>query len=1066
MANNVITVSLWLKDRLTAPLKTAKKAIDDLNRGSHKINAAQRTQAQTALRTTRQIVKAHEQRAAAAKKSGDIASWAYSRERKLFKRFASDWGREAAQAENRRLARQRVIYRRELAAWKRHQERMKEAAKKAGKSYRYDQSTKPRSPGRDRRWGYEQSADGKFRHRDTGHVMNRALDRTLRQMATLSMRNETLRIKFANNVTKATARMIRGVEGAENMNRAVYRLSRRYGLGREQAESFGRATERIWRNLPNQAGRAADRVGAAMGRMYAHQAKIRSALGKSWTFGVAAPATAAAGYAAYAGLQRYNTFEQSDVRLDILGFDEKQADDIQSKVDEMVLGTPIALPDAMGIASKLLQSRVEPGAQFEDYMQKVLDVSAVYAPHDVPGVAMVYGQIQQKGHLTGEEAMQLNERLVPIKDALMEKFDLDGAQLDSMMEKKQITAEMVWEASDFAAGGAKKMGNTFQGQVSQLLTALGRAGQVFWEAIAPGAIEVFAILRQGLNDLKPFFTDIGANLGRGLDEAADVLPKVGAALEPLKQPLQELFSALGDALPEIIHGLAIFIRLVTWLAEPLIEFSTGLLHLSEWALPGLIPLLLTFLHILAGFGMLTAIGAMIMGWAVAAQKLYGPLWKLMDMTPKLKAFWKTLSGSRIGAALLKDLPRLAGQIFRWLTRPFIAVAQFLFMWAKALATPLITAVTRPLILLRMAVWASLRALAMTMVTALTKSFALARMVVASALRMLSTAVVRGFSLLRVAAWASLRAMGGTLVATVKGMAVAVARGFSLLRVAAWANLRRLGGGFLNLFKIIARSPAVLRVLGLAFRAIPFIGWAILIWDLIRGFKYLYENVAIVRQAFDFLGNVLRTVFGFFDRIGDKIDEFIDEKLPALRKLLDFGSGKGVGGDDRDWGTRVTDAAAAFGEWAQLPDLDLNPDGPSRAEKAERHRERGVVRIEGGKGPRTADDILAGKGFAAGGYTGNAPVSAVTGYVHGQEYVMDAWATRSVENTSPGALSYIQAHGALPPAGGGLTYAPHIELNVGSGTDAEAFRAIVREEMARQARQLNRQYGTPGLRGAR
>lgn len=52
-------------------------------------------------------------------------------------------------------------------------------------------------------------------------------------------------------------------------------------------------------------------------------------------------------------------------------------------------------------------------------------------------------------------------------------------------------------------------------------------------------------------------------------------------------------------------------------------------------------------------------------------------------------------------------------------------------------------------------------------------------------------------------------------------------------------------------------------------------------------------------------------------------------------------------------------------------------------------------------------------FADGGYTGDLPVNAIAGVVHGGEFVVRADSTDRLENAYPGLLDFLNNHGALP-----------------------------------------------------
>lgn len=61
---------------------------------------------------------------------------------------------------------------------------------------------------------------------------------------------------------------------------------------------------------------------------------------------------------------------------------------------------------------------------------------------------------------------------------------------------------------------------------------------------------------------------------------------------------------------------------------------------------------------------------------------------------------------------------------------------------------------------------------------------------------------------------------------------------------------------------------------------------------------------------------------------------------------------------------------------------------------------------------------AGRGFAAGGRTGDMPVNEVAGVVHGQEMVLNARTVRNVDRQAPGLLDEMHATGQVPGYAGG------------------------------------------------
>lgn len=264
---------------------------------------------------------------------------------------------------------------------------------------------------------------------------------------------------------------------------------------------------------------------------------------------------------------------------------------------------------------------------------------------------------------------------------------------------------------------------------------------------------------------------------------------------------------------------------------------------------------------------------------------------------------------------------------------------------------------------------------------------------------------------------------------------------------AYGLISRLPGG-------AALAKGALKALFRVFAFTPLGRVVTLLTGVGYGLKWLYDNVGPVRTAFDWLADSMDRVFDTFDLLGDKIDTLVQEKLPALHTALTFGSGA-TPGDDRDWGTRLTDYASHHGEEWDLPDLS----GGGRAEKAERYRQRG---------------------FFTGGRTGGASPYEERGVVHGQEFVVDHWATSKLDSDHPGALDVI-GKGKLPVqgvpvpvgAGGGSVSIGqlHVHTTATDGADfarqfAAEFPKHYQAATDRQARIRSLTYNTPTARGAR
>lgn len=110
-------------------------------------------------------------------------------------------------------------------------------------------------------------------------------------------------------------------------------------------------------------------------------------------------------------------------------------------------------------------------------------------------------------------------------------------------------------------------------------------------------------------------------------------------------------------------------------------------------------------------------------------------------------------------------------------------------------------------------------------------------------------------------------------------------------------------------------------------------------------------------------------------------------------------------------------------------------------------------ISGGLAPGGAGFLGGGAsawaGFASGGYTGNAGTGQPAGVVHGQEYVMNAQATRSI---GLGALNAMNNTGETPSNdNGGFVYQDNRSYNLGDGSGIS--REELEELMAEDRRAL-------------
>lgn len=350
--------------------------------------------------------------------------------------------------------------------------------------------------------------------------------------------------------------------------------SRMSGHGRRAGESFGGAfTSQMTRSLPGISGfasamagydSAAGKIGAAAGR----------ALGLAFTT-AAGGLLGAAAYTMFKGFERYEAIDAATHRLQNLSRTMEASGrvglnvaEIMKTVNSVVEGTPIALNEAMGAVTVALGSGIQPGDQLKRYLTDIAD-AAGYSGRSFEELALVFGQVQAKGRLMGEETLQFMEKNIPVAAWIRDTFRLTGDEYEKLQEKGQISLLALQKAIEQHAGGmSKSMGETIQGSITNLQTSVARAGANFLGAMfgkptenSNQLVEVLKTLRQRLDDVGAWITahqnEIRDFFKNGAEVAGDLLKVLGTIGKTLGEHKELIWTVAGAyAAWKGIHGVA------------------------------------------------------------------------------------------------------------------------------------------------------------------------------------------------------------------------------------------------------------------------------------------------------------------------------------------------------------------------------------------------------------------------------------------------------------------------------------------------------------------------------
>lgn len=261
----------------------------------------------------------------------------------------------------------------------------------------------------------------------------------------------------------------------------------------------------------------------------------------------------AAAYTLFKGFERYETIDAATHRLQNLSKTMQAAGQtgldvaaIMKTVNDVVLGTPIGLDKAMGAVTVALGSGVKQGDELKRYLTDIAD-AAGYSGRSFEEIALVFGQVQAKGRLMGEEVLQLAEKNIPAAAWLKDTFKLTGDEYERMQEKGQISLKALEMAIEQHAGGqAKAMGETIQGAISNVQSSISRTGANFLAAIFGKPTDQNNTMVEALKSIKDRLDEMGAWVSAHQAEIHDFFQKSAEAARDVAKAVDEIGKTLSE----------------------------------------------------------------------------------------------------------------------------------------------------------------------------------------------------------------------------------------------------------------------------------------------------------------------------------------------------------------------------------------------------------------------------------------------------------------------------------------------------------------------------------------
>jgi tape measure domain-containing protein len=330
--------------------------------------------------------------------------------------------------------------------------------------------------------------------------------------------------------------------------------------------------------------------------------------GRSLSAGLTAAAgvgVAGIGLALTKGFDRLEKIDAAKGKLKALGMSASEVSDTVKTVVDSVTGTPYSLDAAFGIAVQAIGAGTQDIGRF---MKDVTD-AAGFAGDDLGHMGLVMTQILTQGKANGGDLMQLMEAGLPAKSWIEQSYNLTSDEFDKMQAKGQITLDMIQKSiEDHAPGMAKAAGDTLQGAIGNMQTAIARVGADFLSAIFGGAS---GDPTEGMKDAVARLSDMLNNLDAWIKAHRDDIRQFFQSAKSVAAELLGVLGSIANALkehPGLIKAVAAaFVAWESLKGIAAVASAISAINIALGSTAGLAS---------AAYGPLAAIAAIIAGGAI------------------------------------------------------------------------------------------------------------------------------------------------------------------------------------------------------------------------------------------------------------------------------------------------------------------------------------------------------------------------------------------------------------------------------------------------------------------
>lgn len=308
--------------------------------------------------------------------------------------------------------------------------------------------------------------------------------------------------------------------------------------------------------------------------------------------------------AATGGMDRALNIEQARFKLQGLGHDANETQQIMDNALAAVKGTAYGLDEAATVAASAVAAGVKPGQDLERTLKLVGDAATI-SGRDMNSMGAIFNKIAANGKITGEELNQLADSGIPILQLLAQTMGKSTEEVRELVSAGKVGFAEFQNAIEQGMGGAAlTMGQTFNGALANMKAALSRLGETVATPLMQSLTPIMATLT-GLIDAigSGSQAEIQKNINLLSKQIPKMIENVIKAIEPILKTvlpvIQQLFpmivEIIASNLPPLLTQLTgMLLSMLPMLIQGLTQMIVGLIN----ALPGILTQLAGMLPII------------------------------------------------------------------------------------------------------------------------------------------------------------------------------------------------------------------------------------------------------------------------------------------------------------------------------------------------------------------------------------------------------------------------------------------------------------------------------------